>query len=772
MTSADIVGIRRSELERKFRISLIVDLDSEMNSDRAAVQRWHALANRVGGEVVFVGAGSDVVIESDIVTSIRAHGAIWSRYDRAAEEARGELLLFARVGDVLSNDLLDELLGRFGEPSVGLVRIPVRSTESMDRGRSVLGLVMDGLAVVRTTPFGRDGELIQPFVAPCQTVTVVRRSAFADVGGYRTMANGFGAAGRLSLKIGELPGITQHDETEISILRTSAWTRSEALQVYRRSMREFGFLRRHMPELAVYTPLLSDMAISGIAVIALFVTGILVSPWVALLALGALFGGAEFTLRRSGATTLRARASRQGLGVRGRLVRLALSLASLPSYLGGYLKRDIGEISTRESDRSSLRILVLNWRDRTHPRSGGAENYVYHLAQHWIDDGAEVSWLTQRPRGGAKHEVIEGIEYFRVGGRLTQYYRIPLKYVKSLRGKYDVIVDCENGIPFFSPFFARIPQVLVVHHVHQEIFRRHLPPGLKHFAMALEAKLMPFAYRKAQVVAVSNETRDDLIELGFAAESVSVIKNGVILPAAHWISMPKSAIPSIVCMGRLVQQKSVDVLIKAAPILLEKLGDLRIDILGQGPERSKLERLAWSLGVASKVHFHGYVPSSYRDELLGRSWIAACPSAYEGWGLVCMEASAFGLPVVASDVPGLRESVRDGETGRLFPYGDTQVLANTIVELVNEASTREALGAAGRQWAGLHSWRTSAERFYELLCETAGYERLSSRVGSRRIIDIRDAEHRESSARGDEGEVELDARAGQSLTVEPLREWR
>ncbi|MGC8480100.1 MAG: glycosyltransferase family 4 protein [Acidimicrobiales bacterium] len=769
MTPADIVGIRRPELERKFEISLIVDLDSGAAPDRSAVQRWVAQAARVGGEVIFVGATAHILVESETVTSLRAQGAIWSRFDRAAGEARGELLLFARAGDAVADELLDGLLGRFRESGLGLMRIPVRGADRQEVPQSAIDLVMNELALVRTSPFGRHGERMQPFVAPHQTVTMVRRTVFSEVGGFRTMANGFGAAGRLSLKVSEVPRVSQHDETELLVPRMMPWTTREAMQVYRRSMREFGFLRRHMPELAVHTSLLANLAISGIALIALIATGILAGLWGALIGLGAVVGVVGLARLRASALSEDSR-----LGVRGRLLRLGLSLVSLPSFLSGYLKRDIGEISIRESNSasSSLRILVLNWRDRTHPRSGGAENYVYQLAQHWIEDGAEVSWLTQRPRGGAKHEVIEGIEYFRVGGRLTQYYRVPLKYLKSLRGKYDVIVDCENGIPFFSPFFARVPQVLIVHHVHQEIFRRHLPPGLKHFAMALEAKLMPFAYRKAQVVAVSNETRDDLLALGFSADSVSVIKNGVVLPTSQRISMPKSSVPSIVCMGRLVQQKSVDLLIKAAPILIEKLGDLRIDILGQGPERSKLERLAWSLGVASKVHFHGYVPSSYRDELLGRSWIAACPSAYEGWGLVCMEASAFGLPVVASDVPGLRESVRDGETGRLFPYGDAQVLANTIVELVNDASAREALGAAGRQWAGLHSWRTSAERFYELLCETAGSDRLASRVGSRQIIDIRDAGHREVSVRGDEGEVELDTRAGQSMIVEPLREWR
>ena len=224
---------------------------------------------------------------------------------------------------------------------------------------------------------------------------------------------------------------------------------------------------------------------------------------------------------------------------------------------------------------------------------------------------------------------------------------------------------------------------------------------------------MPRLYRKAQVVAVSEGTKADLVDLGFDKSQISVVTNGVVPPSAN--AYPRSPHPTLLCMGRLKPQKSVDVLIRALPAVVAQLPDLHVDIVGQGPDRPRLERLAWSLGLAGHVYFHGYVTSEVLEEIAGAAWSAVCPSSFEGWGVVCMEASARGLPVVASDVPGLRESVRDGETGVLFPYGDTDALATALTSLLQDAGRRAAMGAAGKEWAARHTWDGSASSFAALL---------------------------------------------------------
>ena len=197
---------------------------------------------------------------------------------------------------------------------------------------------------------------------------------------------------------------------------------------------------------------------------------------------------------------------------------------------------------------------------------------------------------------------------------------------------------------------------------------------------------MPRVYRNSKVVAVSEGTKSDLVDLGFDPTRISVVTNGVVPPKSTPYS--QSTHPTVLCMGRLKPQKSVDVLLRALPDVIERLSDLHVDIVGQGPDRTRLERLAWSLGLAGHVYFHGYVKSEVLDELCAAAWTAVCPSSFEGWGVVCMEASARGIPVVASNVAGLCESVRDGETGVLFPYGDTEALAGTLISLLQDPDLR------------------------------------------------------------------------------------
>jgi glycosyltransferase involved in cell wall biosynthesis len=151
------------------------------------------------------------------------------------------------------------------------------------------------------------------------------------------------------------------------------------------------------------------------------------------------------------------------------------------------------------------------------------------------------------------------------------------------------------------------------------------------------------------------------------------------------------------------------------PQVLATHPDARLAIVGQGPERPKLECLAWSLGLAGSVRFYGYLEKRLRNNLLGKAWLTVCPSAFEGYGVVCVEANSWGLPVVAANVPGLRDSVRDGATGVLVPHGDAERLATEITGLIDDPVRRQAMGSAGRSWAAAHDWQQSAERFLEVV---------------------------------------------------------
>jgi len=404
-------------------------------------------------------------------------------------------------------------------------------------------------------------------------------------------------------------------------------------------------------------------------------------------------------------------------GLLASILRLVYSYELIIAFLSANHSKHVDQ----PGEHNRLRLLIMNWRDIDHPSAGGAESYIVALAKHWVQAGHEVALLTQRHPNSSRIDFAGGMTTYRVGGKRTLYVRAALFYVSRLRNKYDIVIDCENGIPFFAPLYTRKPVILLVHHVHQEVFKRYLPVGVRNLACWVEGALMPFAYRSHPVVAVSSDTRDELLTIGFKESQITIVKNGVQLPA-HAVESARSASakPSIICIGRLKKQKSIDLLITALRSVIDKVGEVSLDIVGQGPELAKLQELAQKHDVSEYVHFHGFVPQEKLDDLLAKAWLLVNPSAYEGWGQVCMEASAMGLPVVASNVRGLRESVRDGITGLLFEYGDTDALAQSIITVIDDASLRKSLGEEGRHWASLHGWDTSARLFLRLAKEVTG----------------------------------------------------
>ena len=190
-------------------------------------------------------------------------------------------------------------------------------------------------------------------------------------------------------------------------------------------------------------------------------------------------------------------------------------------------------LSQSEMRPNTVRILIYNWRDTQHIWAGGAEVYVHELAKRWVAAGHQVTLFASNDGQQAKSGVVDGVQVIRRGGFYTVYFWAAVYYVFKLRGKFDVIVDSENGIPFFSPLFASIPVVGLIHHVHQEVFLKHFKLSWWSWPMAvtakcLESKLMPWVYRKAKIVTVSNTSKQDILKLGLSEErSIEVVNPGV-----------------------------------------------------------------------------------------------------------------------------------------------------------------------------------------------------------------------------------------------------
>lgn len=367
------------------------------------------------------------------------------------------------------------------------------------------------------------------------------------------------------------------------------------------------------------------------------------------------------------------------------------------------------------SGKAGRRILIFNWRDSRHAYAGGAEVYVEEMAKRWVKNGDSVMLFCGNDGKSPRHEVRDGIDITRRGGFYLVYFWAFAYYMIRFRGKFDLIVDCHNGIPFFTPLYAREPVYCLLHHVHQSVFYRYLPKVLATIACFMEKDLMPLVYRNVPFITVSQSSKSEMIDLGIGKKGISIVHPGVDLD--YFVPGEKSESPTVLYLGRLKAYKSVDILIRAFKRVLRTAPEATLIIAGDGDEKEHLKKLAYeNLGMSGQsVKFLGFVPESKKKELLQSSWMLVQPSSMEGWGIVAIEASACNTPVIASDVPGLRDSVLNPHSGFLVRYGDEQAFAERITQLILDENLRREMGFGGREWSARFDWDEASKHMYDIL---------------------------------------------------------
>ncbi len=355
---------------------------------------------------------------------------------------------------------------------------------------------------------------------------------------------------------------------------------------------------------------------------------------------------------------------------------------------------------------------MLDYRDRTHPEAGGAEQYLHEVFRRVAARGHRVRLLAARYAGATETETIDGVEVERRGGAAT-FNWVALAACRrwAVEGQADVVVENLCKIPFFTPALGGgIPAVVIVHHLFGGMVFQEVNPLAGSYVW-LHERFVPAVYRRAELIAVSDATRADLQARGLVGVPVEVIPGGV--DAGFFRPHPSvrpGPRPRVVYLGRIKRYKRIDLLLRAAALLLRQRPDLEVEIVGRGDHRPALEELAARLGLSSCVRFMGQVSEDEKLERLQRAHVVAYPSPKEGWGLAAVEAAACGVPVVASDSPGLRDSVRHGETGLLVRHGDAAELAAAIGRLLDDEPLRRRLGEGGVAWARRFSWDAAAER--------------------------------------------------------------
>lgn len=236
-------------------------------------------------------------------------------------------------------------------------------------------------------------------------------------------------------------------------------------------------------------------------------------------------------------------------------------------------------------------------------------------------------------------------------------------------------------------------------------------------------KLIPWIYRDMPFLAVSESSKQDLVGRGVPAERIDLLYNGIVFPGIEPPAVTRRPC-RLAYLGRLEPYKRVELLLRALAALVPRFPELDLVVVGRGAEAEALARQAAELGVAERVRFTGFVSDAERDAALAQARVCVCPSVKEGWGITVIEANALGLPVVATDAPGLRDAVRHGETGLLVPDGPPDTfsagLADAVGRLLADEPQLARLSAGARRWARRFDWDVSARKMaqvIEALCQ-------------------------------------------------------
>ena len=366
-----------------------------------------------------------------------------------------------------------------------------------------------------------------------------------------------------------------------------------------------------------------------------------------------------------------------------------------------------------------MKLLLVNWQDLEHPQAGGAEIHLHEIFGRMARRGHEVSLLSCGWAGAARRLTLDGMDVHRVGTRPT-FMLAALPYFRRALAAtpWDLVLEDINKMPLFTPLWTRRHRTaaLVPHLFGGTAFLELSAPAAA--AVWLSERPLGRVYRDVPFEAISESTRDDLVARGIPRGHVEVIYPGIDTTAYTPNPALRAETPTFAYLGRLKKYKGVHHVIRAFAEM--KRTDALLEIAGAGDYRAALEAQARSLDLGDRVRFLGRISESEKLQLLRRAWGLVFASPKEGWGITNLEAAACSTPVVASNSPGIRESVKHGETGYLVAHGDAAAMAAGLDRLAESRELVEQLGKQARVFSESFTWERAADETERHLLRVTG----------------------------------------------------
>lgn len=366
------------------------------------------------------------------------------------------------------------------------------------------------------------------------------------------------------------------------------------------------------------------------------------------------------------------------------------------------------------------RIHILAWRDLDDVEAGGSEVHADQVARRWAAAGIDVTLRTSHAQGQLPIGTRNGYRVVRRSGRHLVFPDVALSGLLGGIGPRDALLEVWNGMPFFTPLWARGPRVTFIHHVHAEMWRQALTPGLARVGELVELRIAPVLYHRSRILTPSESSRREIVEhLHIPGDRVSAVPNGVdprFTPGGE-----RSPHPLLIAVGRLVPHKRIDDLLDALAVVREQHPDLEAAIIGDGYERGALESRAHERNMESWVRFTGHVDDTALLDWCRRAWLLVSASSAEGWGMTITEAAACGTPAVVTRIAGHVDAVAEGRSGLLAD--SPAELVDPIARLLGNNELRQQLGVGAQAHAAQFTWDRTALEILRALADEALHRR-------------------------------------------------
>jgi len=365
-----------------------------------------------------------------------------------------------------------------------------------------------------------------------------------------------------------------------------------------------------------------------------------------------------------------------------------------------------------------MNILILNWRDVRHPKSGGAELVTMEHAKGWTRLGHSVTWLTAGYDGARSQDTVDGVRFIRRFGSLTIYLYAPFFLISQSR-KFDVVVDEVHGLPFFSILFTKKPVVVYIHEIADEIWDFMFSFPINRIGKIFE-KMYFRLYHNCLFWTVAPSTVRELVLRGIPESQCTAIPNPIIVQKKEYLTrLAKEKVPTYIFVSRVVRMKGIEEVIKSFSFILREQKKAMLWIVGGGEQSyiRELREMMQDYGIQKNVKFFGTVSEQEKFSLMGRAHILLHASVKEGWGLVVLEAASVGTPSVVYNVSGLKDIVLHQKTGIVITNNSPQEMAQEATRLVTDKTTYTAYQKNGIRWARSFSWPEVTKQSLKILTQ-------------------------------------------------------